>query len=167
MATYQVAYKASDGTVKIQPDGVSAGSGFVDIGSFDHFDDPDDELGHNDNHVLFHHVQDLLYTEEGEQNMQRVSITIPVNSISSLPATQTLDLVEGGTQQIQITNTILPAIALNTAVTYSSSDPTKATVDANGLVTAVAVGATTITITAADDGGASDTVVITVVDTTE
>lgn len=162
MSTYQVAWNATTKVVKIQPDGSTVGAGFTDIGSYDHDDDADDELGIDENHVLYHHVRDLLY-EEGVQDMQSVDITIPVISITSLPATDNLDLSEAET--VQIINTIVPSNAINPVITYESSDPTKATVSASGLVTPVAAGESTITVTVTvdDESTATDTAVITVV----
>jgi uncharacterized protein YjdB len=48
------------------------------------------------------------------------------------------------------------------AVTYESSDETKATVDANGLITAVATGSATVTATSVTDPTLTDTCVVTV-----
>lgn len=56
---------------------------------------------------------------------------------------------------------VLPANATNKAVTFSSSDNTKATVNAAGLVTGVAAGTATMTVTTVD-GAKVATVLITV-----
>ena len=62
-----------------------------------------------------------------------------------------------------ITNlVVLPADATNPAVTYTSNDETIATVDANGVVTGVGVGTTTITIAATDGSGVTGTINVTV-----
>ncbi len=66
----------------------------------------------------------------------------------------------GGT--LQLTATVVPAGADNPGVTWSSGTPGVATVDANGLVTAVASGQTTITATAADASGLTGTLTLTV-----
>lgn len=58
--------------------------------------------------------------------------------------------------------TIAPANASNKAVTWSSSDDAKATVDANGKVTAVAVGSATITCTSVADDSISASCTVTV-----
>lgn len=83
----------------------------------------------------------------------------PVSAIS-ITATMNLDVSDVETEQIVITTT--PA---NQGVlcTYVSSDPTKATVDANGLVTPVAAGSTTITATAVHNNALTDTCAVTVV----
>jgi uncharacterized protein YjdB len=158
MATYQVAYKASTKEAKIQPDGTAPGSGFTDIGSFDHDADLDDGLGIDAGHVYFQHVRDLLYAA-GEQNMQAVTITIPAVTINVLPATVTLDISLGQTEDLATTPA--PTTA-RTTLSYVSSDPTKATVSADGRITPVAAGATTVTVTATP-GGATDTCVVTVI----
>lgn len=71
----------------------------------------------------------------------------------------TVDLAVGGTQQL--TATVSPANATNSSVTYASSDTSIATVDSSGLVTAVAAGTATITVTTAD-GGFTDITNVTV-----
>ena len=69
-------------------------------------------------------------------------------------ATVTLDktkaeLTEAGAT-VQLTATVAPENATDKAITWTSSDEKVATVDANGLVTAVANGTATITATAAN-----------------
>lgn len=70
-----------------------------------------------------------------------------------------LTLIEGGTAQL--TATVEPSDATNKKVTWSSSAPGVATVDASGNVTAVAEGTATITATT-DDGGKTATCTVTV-----
>ena len=53
---------------------------------------------------------------------------------------------------LQLTAKIEPENAANKNVTWSSSDPTVATVDENGMVTALTYGKTTITVTTEDGG---------------
>lgn len=60
---------------------------------------------------------------------------------------------------VQLTATVLPLSAANTAVVWESSQPSVATVDNAGLVTAVAEGTTTITVRT-DDGGFTATCVL-------
>ncbi|BBS37384.1 hypothetical protein WP5S18E01_22310 [Enterobacter cloacae] len=86
---------------------------------------------------------------------------VPVTGVAVAP--KNASKAVGGTQQL--TPTITPSGATNKGVTYQSSNANVATVDASGLVT-VAAGATTgqtATITVkTDDGGFTDTSVITV-----
>jgi poly(beta-D-mannuronate) lyase len=77
---------------------------------------------------------------------------IPVTSVDVSPATATLEI--NGTQQL--TATINPNNATNIQVTWSSGDDLIATVDSNGLVTAVGEGTVLITATT-DDGSYTDT----------
>ncbi|PYE81698.1 putative secreted protein (Por secretion system target) [Winogradskyella epiphytica] len=65
------------------------------------------------------------------------------------------------TETIQLTATFTPANATNQNGVWSTSDNTIATVDSNGLVTAIGPGEVTITFTSAD-GGFTDTSQITV-----
>lgn len=83
---------------------------------------------------------------------------IPVTKIN-LPATEA-SMTIGGTMDLK--PTIEPADATNTHISWSSSDPDVATVDANGRVTAKGAGTATITGTAAS--GVTVTLVVTVSD---
>ncbi len=69
----------------------------------------------------------------------------------------TVNLGVGATETVEAT--ILPVNASNKAVTWSSSDNAKVTVDANGVITAVAIGTATITVTTTD-GDYTDTLVV-------
>ena len=60
----------------------------------------------------------------------------------------------------QLTYTVYPTIASNKNVTFTSSDPTVAVVSPTGVVTGVAAGSTTITITSEQNTNVSATVVI-------
>lgn len=80
-----------------------------------------------------------------------------VVTVTTLPASDTIAVAE----QLQLTTVATPAEA-SQVFTYTSSDPTKATVNAQGVVTGVAAGATTITVRAVNDYTKFDTVAITV-----
>ena len=81
-----------------------------------------------------------------------------VNNVTADPKTMELDVNE--TRQINVT--IDPDDAANKNVTYSSSNTTVATVDENGIVTAVSPGVAAIIVTAADGSNKSDVVDVTV-----
>ena len=85
-----------------------------------------------------------------------LSTSIALNKTSAcLKASETLTLVV----------TVLPENATDKSVTWKSSNEAVATVDANGLVTAVAVGETTITATTTDGSNLSASCKVTVVPT--
>lgn len=156
MSTTQIAYNATTKEVKLQMPGDAPGSGFTDLGDVEH-PDPDDVLGWSGNHVLWHHIRDALY-KLGQENMQAVKITkISLEGISVTPATPSIAVA--ATQQLTVAYT--PANASLREVSYSTSDEDVATVSATGLVTAVAEGTATITVTA-KDGSWSDTSEVTV-----
>lgn len=96
------------------------------------------------------------YTFQFVESAPNVESVIQVQSIDVTPATATIAVA--GTRQLAVAFT--PSNASSNAVTYVSSDPTKATVSASGLVTGVATGSATITITSSN--GKTDTVAITV-----
>jgi uncharacterized protein YjdB len=83
---------------------------------------------------------------------------VPVTGVTIAPTTATINV--GATQQLTVT--VAPVNATNQAVTWTSSDTAVATVSPTGLVTAVAAGNATITVTTID-GGFTDTSTITVV----
>lgn len=158
MPDYQVAFNVDTKVATVQTKGDALPSGSVKAGEF-HHPNPGDILGPAANHVTFHHVQDVLYRWKGAdplgwQNMQVVKIEVDTDyvaltSIDIAPATVTLSLAGTNTQQLTITPT--PGNASNTAIaSWVSSDPTKATVSATGLVTGIAVGTSTITATSVD-----------------
>ncbi|MBO5747983.1 MAG: Ig-like domain-containing protein, partial [Muribaculaceae bacterium] len=82
------------------------------------------------------------------------SITLDKTEIS-LEATETATLLV----------TVLPELATDKSVKWSSSDETVAVVDENGVVTAVAVGEAIITATTVDDSNLSATCKVTVIPT--
>ena len=90
---------------------------------------------------------------------QGINAPIAVTGVTLAGCNPDTPLAVGNTRQL--TATIAPANATNTAVTWSSSNNNIATVE-NGLVTAVTAGTATITVTTAD-GGKTDTCVITIV----
>jgi len=113
-------------------------------------------------------TQSLDLIDDGIDN-DSVTQLIPITGISVSTGATELDLVEGGVQTVQIVASPVPTSPTeNYTIGYSSSDEAIATVSSTGVVTAVAVGSATITVSIeADAGTFSDTVDITVVDTTE
>ncbi len=101
-------------------------------------------------------------TDVNANTIKTVSIskntTIAVTGVTLTPATASLAV--GATQQL--TATVAPSNATNKSVSYTSSNTAVATVSTAGLVTAVAAGTATITVTT-QDGAKTDTSAITVV----
>lgn len=90
------------------------------------------------------------------QTPDTIGATVAVTGVGVAPSSASIAV--GGT--VTLTATVIPANASNKAVTWSSSDDEKATVE-NGVVSGVAAGSATITVTTAD-GSFTDTAAITV-----
>jgi len=89
-------------------------------------------------------------------NSDSGTTTVPVTGVTL--DQNNLSMTIGGTATLAAT--VAPDNATNKAVTWSTSDPAKATV-ANGTVTAVAAGSATITVTT-KDGNKTDSCSVTV-----
>lgn len=89
------------------------------------------------------------------------TLTIGVQAVTGVKLNKNTTTIKvGGTETL--TATVEPANATNKAVTWSSDNISVATVDANGLVTAVAEGSATITVTTEDGNKtATCTVIVT------
>ena len=87
-----------------------------------------------------------------------VIVQQPVTSISLNSSSRTMDALE----TFQLTATANPSTAVDRRVSWSSSDPAIASVDANGLVTAYKKGFAVITVSAMDGSGVTATCKITV-----
>ena len=102
------------------------------------------------------------YFEKGGFNLGRTTFTytgggVAVTGVTMSPTSATI--VAGATQQL--TATVAPANATNKNVSWTSSNSAIATVNSSGLVTGVAVGSATITVTT-QDGNRTATSAITV-----
>ncbi len=116
-------------------------------------------------HINYANVTDVglfLYVEYFGKNYAVTTAPVRVTSVS---LNQTSASVARG-KSLQLTATVSPSEATNSTVSWSSSNPSVATVSSDGLVTvssSAAIGSTaTITVTTAD-GGFTDNCVITVV----
>ena len=85
-----------------------------------------------------------------------VTVSVPVTGVTLNEEILTLQS-NGATETLVAT--IEPATATNKNVTWTSSDKTYATVDENGVITPLAIGGATITVTT-EDGGFTDTCVL-------
>ena len=86
---------------------------------------------------------------------------VEVATVTLSQTEATLEIAGEDFQSVQLVATVAPYDADDMTITWTSSDEAVATVDANGVVTAVAPGTATITATAAN--GVSATCVVTVV----
>jgi hypothetical protein len=100
-----------------------------------------------DNHVLYHDVQDALYRQQGIENMQNISIVPSGALVAASLSAVALEIVDDLTDTVDILYQPGNVVAINADFTYVSSDVTKATVAATGVVTAVAIGECVITFT--------------------
>lgn len=109
----------------------------------------------------------VTITAEAGGKEGTVSITVEeaeiVVEVEAVELTALVNELKVG-ETTQLTVEVLPANATNKEVTYASSNDEIATVDENGLVSAVAAGEVTITATA---GAKNDTVTLTVVEESE
>lgn len=153
MPIYDVFKKDATKEIFIREDGGAAPAGSVAFGTFTDVED------NTDPNVPFHYIRDLLFNA-GEKDPSAWNIKRLATAISADPAAKNLDLSAAETLQIKVSFT--PYDVADEACTFVSSDPTKATVNAQGLVTPVAVGATNITVTNTASGK-TDVVAITVV----
>ena len=167
MATYTIHYDPETRTAHVVGEGGDPPEGdTIDVGEFEYVP--------GDIEVFYHHVRDALYHRkpdgapgfwpENETDMQRITILgevvdepVAVTGVTLAPATA--NVAEGAT--VQLTATVAPANASDASVTFESDDEAVATVDEDGLVTGVAAGEATITVTTTD-GEFTDTSVVTV-----
>ena len=128
------------------PDAI--GGAYTSLGAFEHNNKDEKSTGLNgmqglaDNHVLYHHVQDVLY-KQGVQDMQSVKIYVDRTRTISI-GTGTLNVAVGA-DSAPLSVTPTPAGATDKDVVYTSSDKTKATVNEKGVVHGVAAGNAVIT----------------------
>ena len=159
MTQFTIYYKVSTKTVRCVQATLAAPVGFTSLGAIQH-DHADDTLGDAVNHVMYHHVRDKLYAAgylDPSAWTIHIDKVIAVDRVNLTPATLTIAALATS----QLTKQVLPSDATVQTVTYVSSNPAKATVSAGGLVTGVAAGTTTITVTTTS-GAKTDTCVVTV-----
>ncbi len=87
-----------------------------------------------------------------------VGTDVKVTGVTVVP--ESVEVIVGNT--VTLTATVVPYTATNQNVSWASSDSSIASVDKDGVVTAIAIGTTTITVTT-EDGGFTDTCTVTVV----
>lgn len=162
MTTYNVLYNKTESKALVTIKS-SAVQDYVSIGSFNHPDE-NDNLQYSGNHVIFHHVRDLLYkrsavdpTEPAKfpnniTDMSSIVIEIEgvilVTNLSITPST--IEIAESATEQLTVTP--YPSDATDPTVEYESEDEAIATVSESGLVEGVLAGTTNIIVTATGSG---------------
>ena len=92
----------------------------------------------------------------------RITVLQPVTSISLDRSSISLDSADN----YQLSAYIYPSTASNKNVVWESSDPSVATIDDNGMVTALKKGTTKITVKATDGSNVTDSCTVTVRNTT-
>ena len=95
--------------------------------------------------------EDGSYTATVKVQVMEIDTTVRVNSISLNKGSDQI-LLNNSNLTTTLTATIYPSNATNQNVVWSSSNPTVATVDNNGVVTAKALGSTVISVTTEDGG---------------
>lgn len=159
VSTYKIAHKASTKDIIVQAGADSLTATYTDIGH-PLLKDASDAIA-DGSQVMFHVVRDAIQATLPlgaplDMSAYKINMVHPT-SISVSPATVTKAVA--ATQQL--TTTFTPAGTSNKGLLYSSSNPAKATVSATGLITAVASGTATITVTTVD-GGLVGTCVVTI-----
>ena len=99
----------------------------------------------------------ITATSETKTGTSSITVTLaPVNTVTVTPASANLVLGVTPTQQLTaVTKDANGSVLTGRLVTWTSSNTAAATVDANGLVTAVGAGSTTITATSETKTGTS------------
>jgi hypothetical protein len=103
-------------------------------------------------------MTDLWRIDDGSSTPYFEAFSIPVSEISLNKTEATLERQS----TLQLTATVLPEDSRNTTLSWTSDNEEVATVDENGLVTAVGEGTATITATANDGSGVAASCVVTV-----
>nr|WP_315146474.1 Ig-like domain-containing protein [uncultured Flavobacterium sp.] len=106
---------------------------------------------------------DLYLMKEGLNSpilFYKGTVNNSVVNVSSLELTPNRAIIYSN-RTLKLAATITPSNATNKKLTWSSSDPAIATVDATGLVTGISIGTSIITATS-EDGGKTNTAEITV-----
>ena len=145
---------ASNGnSIFLPATGIWMGAKLYDVGSWGHYRSSTlyESSSYRDRGVsiysdgISHSVNDRYY---GESIRPVYGNRIPVASVS-LDQSE-LEIIAGNTAYLRAT--ILPENAHDMSISWSSSDESIATVSYNGIVTAVAPGTATVTVTALDGG---------------
>jgi len=105
----------------------------------------------------------VIAASETKADTSIIKVILAANSVTIAPASATLSLATSPTSQLTATVKNGATVIAGRTVTWTSSDPTIATVSATGLVTGVKVGAVTIKAHVVLDGVDSAPATITVI----
>jgi len=109
MSEYQIAYDATTKTATVQLLGDALPEDAVNIGTFEHTSE-DDLLGPDANHVLFHHVRDVLYKRSAVDPTETAMFPDNITDMSSITIVNNIVLNAGPV------NTVAPAVTGTTSV---------------------------------------------------
>lgn len=166
MSTFQVAFNNTTKVATVQPVNDALPGGSINIGQFDHVSDPDDQLegmvGVPDNHVIYHHVRELLYKRSAanpanlamfpDNITDMASINIVIDSVANpVPVNTVAPAITGTVQQGQVLTTNNGTYA-NAPTGYVRQWKRADAANGTGNVTNVGAGATTYTPIAGDVG---------------
>lgn len=149
---YRINWHAATRRVLLESNASAApaaiGGAYTNLGTFEHDNEAEESTGLNgmqglaDNHVLFHHVQDVLY-KQGIQDIQSVKIYVDRPRAISI-GTGTLNVAVGA-DSAPLSVTVTPSGATDKEVVYTSSVEAVATINEQGVVHGVAAGSAVIT----------------------
>jgi len=97
----------------------------------------------------------VIATSETKADTSTIKVILAVTSVQVSPGSPTLSLAATPTVQLTATTKNGSTIITGRTITWTSSNPTIATVSASGLVTAIKAGTATITARSGFDGGAN------------
>ncbi len=97
----------------------------------------------------------VVAVSETKADTSAIKVILAVTVVQVSPAAPTLSLAQTPTVQLTATTKNGGTVITGRTITWTSSDPTIATVSASGLVTAIKAGSVTITARSGFDGGAN------------
>lgn len=106
----------------------------------------------------------FAYSQSTPENSDFCEVSVVSTPVASITLSQTSVSLKAR-EKVSLTATIAPETATVKDIIWTSSNPEVAAVDENGIITALAVGSTSVSANAADNNGAMSTCQVTVVPT--
>lgn len=106
-------------------------------------------------------VEITAAANDGSEKLGKLAIEVKKEAVTGIEVAGTAKMEKGSTQTLQVS--IAPDAATYKDYTFASSDENVLTVSNEGVVTAVAAGTATITVTSVDNNDVKDTLEVTVV----